>query len=270
MEIGDRVLVKKLAFEGRHKLADKWEEDVYIVKDQPDSELPVYVVKPEKGSGKSRTLHRNHLLPIGSLPVPDVPQQITTQPSKNNIEPDTTAAQEDAETADDSDEDLELIIMNNPDQFDEDLPSSNEEGEEEQDAVSVGSQEIPLQDDTPPAQAAPDLELIEADQHSDQEEHDDTPQPESPQPAAEPPQPAAESPQPVAKSPPPRTRATRERRPPEFWKYGDFISHPMQHVEGETPDWMRKAQFLTALGGPSYVNMPGSIQEAILKVVMDS
>jgi hypothetical protein len=40
--IGDRVLVKQLAFEGRHKLADKWEEDVYCVLDQPNQEIPVF------------------------------------------------------------------------------------------------------------------------------------------------------------------------------------------------------------------------------------
>ena len=29
MEVGDRVLVKVVAFDGKHKLADKWEEAVY-------------------------------------------------------------------------------------------------------------------------------------------------------------------------------------------------------------------------------------------------
>lgn len=65
---GDRVLVKTLAFDGRHKLADKWEDDPYRIVSQPNSGIPVYVVKKENGEGRKRTLHRNHLLPIGDLP----------------------------------------------------------------------------------------------------------------------------------------------------------------------------------------------------------
>jgi transposase InsO family protein len=64
---GDRVLVKVVAFEGKHKLADKWEEDVYIVSEQPNADIPVYIVSRENGEGRRRTLHRNLLLPIGSL-----------------------------------------------------------------------------------------------------------------------------------------------------------------------------------------------------------
>ena len=30
LEIGDRVLVKILAFDGKHKIADKWTKDIYI------------------------------------------------------------------------------------------------------------------------------------------------------------------------------------------------------------------------------------------------
>ena len=33
---GDRVLVKIVAFEGKHKLAKRWEKDPYIVIDQPN------------------------------------------------------------------------------------------------------------------------------------------------------------------------------------------------------------------------------------------
>lgn len=61
---GDRVLVKVVAFDGKHKIADKWEEEAYIVLRQPNKEVPVYVVQREDGTGKKRTLHRNLLLPI--------------------------------------------------------------------------------------------------------------------------------------------------------------------------------------------------------------
>ena len=41
LEIGDRVLVKNLAFDGKHKIADKWTKDVYVVTDIPNVNIPV-------------------------------------------------------------------------------------------------------------------------------------------------------------------------------------------------------------------------------------
>lgn len=62
----DLVLVKFVAFDGRHKLADKWENDPYVVINQPNDNIPVYRVKNQNGEGKIRVLHRNLLLPICS------------------------------------------------------------------------------------------------------------------------------------------------------------------------------------------------------------
>jgi len=65
LDVGDRVLLRKTRFEeGKHKLANHWEDEVYEVQNQLD-DLPVYIVKPESGKGKLRRLHRNNLLPIG-------------------------------------------------------------------------------------------------------------------------------------------------------------------------------------------------------------
>ena len=69
LEVGDRVLVKRLAFEGRHKLEDRWEQDIYVVIKHTNKDIPVYEVQRESGLGKVRTLHRNNLLPIGFLPI---------------------------------------------------------------------------------------------------------------------------------------------------------------------------------------------------------
>ena len=73
LQQGDRVLVKVLAFDGKHKIADRWEKDIYTVKSQPNLDIPVYIVVKETESdqkeSKGRTLHRNHLLPIGSVPA---------------------------------------------------------------------------------------------------------------------------------------------------------------------------------------------------------
>ena len=64
--VGDRVLVKVLAFDGKHKLADKWTADIYVVVSQPNVDIPVYRVKREDGQGQEKTLHRNNLFHLGS------------------------------------------------------------------------------------------------------------------------------------------------------------------------------------------------------------
>ena len=64
---GDRVLVKSVGVQGKNKLGDVWEEEPHLVHSQPNKDLPVYVVKREDDMGRTRTLHRNMLLPIGHL-----------------------------------------------------------------------------------------------------------------------------------------------------------------------------------------------------------
>lgn len=95
---GDRVLVKIVSFEGKHKIADRWEEDVYIVQKQPNPTIPVYTVFKENGEGRKRTLHRNLLLPIGHLDgfrqrqskytTKEIPPAITPQNDQHQIRED--------------------------------------------------------------------------------------------------------------------------------------------------------------------------------------
>jgi hypothetical protein len=68
---GERVLVKVVSFDGKLKLADRWEQDPYIVVSQPNTDIPVYNLRKENNEGRARTLHRNLLLPIGY--IRDVP-----------------------------------------------------------------------------------------------------------------------------------------------------------------------------------------------------
>ena len=65
--VGDRVLVKIVAFDGKHKIQDRWEDEPYIVLKQPNPTIPVYVVQKESKEGRKRVLHRNLLLPIGYI-----------------------------------------------------------------------------------------------------------------------------------------------------------------------------------------------------------
>jgi hypothetical protein len=76
---GDRVLVKIVAFDGKHKIADRWEEESYQILRQPNPDVPVYVVIREDGTGRLRILHRNLLLPIGHID-PDERSQATKKP----------------------------------------------------------------------------------------------------------------------------------------------------------------------------------------------
>lgn len=69
LEPGDRVLVRLVGLKGKHKLADKWEHEPYVVLDQPTPGIPVYKVQKETSRGKIRILHRNLLLPFTGLPV---------------------------------------------------------------------------------------------------------------------------------------------------------------------------------------------------------
>ena len=70
LQIDDLVLVKRVAWKGRHKIQNKWEPEEYVVLEQPNKSVPVYKVKPV-GNGKERVLHRNMLLPLGIKFVPE-------------------------------------------------------------------------------------------------------------------------------------------------------------------------------------------------------
>lgn len=84
IDVGDRVLAKALAFDGKHKLADLWEDEVYVVVRQPNTDIPVFELESESGEGRPRVLHRNNLLPIGTLPqnnevtLPELPTETDT------------------------------------------------------------------------------------------------------------------------------------------------------------------------------------------------
>ncbi|KAG1952160.1 paraneoplastic antigen Ma1 [Pimephales promelas] len=69
-------------FTGKHKLEDKWNSAPYIVLEKLDN-LPVYRLKSEKETGGVRTMHRDHLLPIGQsvrMPKPDKKQEVPQRP----------------------------------------------------------------------------------------------------------------------------------------------------------------------------------------------
>ncbi|KAL7383678.1 hypothetical protein ABVT39_015787 [Epinephelus coioides] len=65
-EIGNRVLLKNWSLRGKHKLESKWCPDPNeVIGKMPN--LPVFKIKREDGRGGTKTVHRDHLLPIGQL-----------------------------------------------------------------------------------------------------------------------------------------------------------------------------------------------------------
>ena len=109
LEAGDRVLVKILAFEGRHKLANKWEDGVYTVLEQPNKDVPVYNVQLEDRTGPKRKLHRNHLLPVNHLPIETTPPPVAAPRKRLPPKPaPRKAVLED--TSSESDSDVEQIV----------------------------------------------------------------------------------------------------------------------------------------------------------------
>jgi len=64
LSIGDQVLVRRKAFDGKHKIEDRFETDLYMIVYQPRRDMPVYRVRSGE---KERTLHIN-LLVFGGEP----------------------------------------------------------------------------------------------------------------------------------------------------------------------------------------------------------
>ena len=101
LHTGDRVLKRVLAFDGPHKLKDKWSEDIYQVIGKPRDSIPVYQVRPIDG-GREEVLHRNLLLPVGDLrdsseSQQDVPVSITPEEA---LTPSTPLAEQPRERSD--------------------------------------------------------------------------------------------------------------------------------------------------------------------------
>ena len=63
------MLVKNVGIRGKHKIGDQWEQEPYVVIDQPNDDIPVYEVRRQHTrSRKTRLLHRILLLPFMYLP----------------------------------------------------------------------------------------------------------------------------------------------------------------------------------------------------------
>ncbi|KAK7912647.1 hypothetical protein WMY93_012858 [Mugilogobius chulae] len=93
LSVGDRVLVRNVKLRGKHKLADKWESEVYIVTKKAGT-LPVYTVHPEGKDRPVRTLHRDLLLPCGYLSPSTKPSEMPRPKPVSTVTSDTSILHE--------------------------------------------------------------------------------------------------------------------------------------------------------------------------------
>ena len=63
LTVATQVLKKWTGFQERHKIADIWEDDVYVITDQPHKDIPVYTVENQIDE-TVKTIHYNLLLPL--------------------------------------------------------------------------------------------------------------------------------------------------------------------------------------------------------------
>ncbi|XP_033730411.1 uncharacterized protein LOC117319771 [Pecten maximus] len=246
LEPGDRVLVKVLAFEGRHKLADRWEPDVYIVQSQPNRDIPVYTILRENGEGKSRTLHRNHLLPIGTIPL-----ETDEIPIAHPPRPVPRARKSKLECGPHHQESVAEIV---------DSPSVTDSSDEEFVGMNVPSnvQRPPTQDKAQPSEnvtfvPGPRTGFIDVETSESEPEDEPAtavqgnitlPDPEIPIPR----------------------RSTRNKRQPNWMTSGEFVCS--QQPVGAEPEWKVKAMFLMDItSSVSFRNMTAPAQQALLNIL---
>uniref|UniRef100_A0A3P9LLK5 Gypsy retrotransposon integrase-like protein 1 n=1 Tax=Oryzias latipes TaxID=8090 RepID=A0A3P9LLK5_ORYLA len=75
VDVGDHVLLANKGERGKRKLADRWENTVYVVLEKNDQSHTFKIQNPT--SGRSKVVHRNLLMPVNFLPLHD--SDITAQ-----------------------------------------------------------------------------------------------------------------------------------------------------------------------------------------------
>lgn len=253
----DRVLVKRVVFDGKHKLSDKWEEDVYIIHKQPNKDVPVFIIQKENGTGRQRTVHRNLLLPIGVLNS-DNTTRPTPKPRPRNrnregfIDKREPIVQSiDQLDSEESDGNETVFHVEVPPQSTVTEDPSQDDGDETVNAT---------EDTHDPSGDAHDLESEVEDAAEHQSEAGSENERTGPEQVREDSESDTDSLPQV--NPPPRPR--RERKKPEWMTSGEYV---MSHRV--LPEWEKKANYLKSLLSSSHLNSRAKekISDRLLSII---
>ncbi|XP_071095058.1 uncharacterized protein [Haliotis cracherodii] len=245
IETGDRVLVKTVAFEGRHNLADRWEErrrmksiysvyfDVYVVLRHPNPSIPVFEVGKENGEGRNRVLHRNLLLPVSSLPVKMPP---TIKPRRRQVpipvpKPRKNTAVETSEDMSDEESAIGYTRSSEPSVPTEITVERPTEGE---------SEEALEGDETPTEEGREEKEHTDDTVHQNKQDEDRS---ETGATGSEDDREEQTNLQPEDASQP--RRSTRTRSQPSWMRSGEYVLSAIS--DPGNPEWLARANYLNSL-----------------------
>ena len=104
LQPGDCVLIQNVGLQGRQKLDDQWQKQLYSVISQPKPDFPIYEVQRENGHSKPKLLHQNMRLPFVGLPCPtdeEEPEKPPRDRRKVAKEPEREVKSSESESSDD-------------------------------------------------------------------------------------------------------------------------------------------------------------------------
>jgi hypothetical protein len=240
---GDNVLVKQVGLKGKNKLADKWEQDVYIVVSQPNVDILVYRVQNQSKKGCIRTLHRNMLLPIGTTNIAEPPENVSTEPDNPEDRLDEITQNEMEENDTPSEEVITIpkvthINDSSEGPHDHNTLHDTDDGTnmEQLSQLETDPEKIPEQAELPvdnttnvdPRTELKQIRPTNQDHAADPEHHPGTGNMTNNEP-----------------EPNPMLRCSdRVRNVPKWMRTGEYIVHSAQTVR---PDWVTKAQMAIQL-----------------------
>ena len=64
LKVGDKVLLKCTALNGKHRIQEQMENAIYKLTEEPLGKIPVFKIKLMAGDDKTKVVHRNLLLPL--------------------------------------------------------------------------------------------------------------------------------------------------------------------------------------------------------------